>query len=104
MEKRASGRILFLIALALLLSLATAGLFKATVEAVLPGPEWYQKLVRYEENGGASGDLDPEQGSGPGTYDLGRASRRYLLLVAVVLFVSGLYYFGRSENTFADVV
>jgi uncharacterized protein len=76
-----SQRLLTIILLSLLLSLATAGLFKAAVEAALPGPHWLQELVRYQAAPAGAGGP-------PYTWDLGRASRRYLLLVTLVVGLS----------------
>jgi membrane protease YdiL (CAAX protease family) len=73
-----SQRLLLLILLALIISLATAGLLKTAVEAGLPGPPWLGKLVRLREL--PSGPEGP-----PFTYDIGRVSRRYLLLVTLAV-------------------
>ncbi len=77
-----SQRLLLMVALSLLASLATVGLAKALLDACLPGPAWLQKAVRYrvaapEPAGGAAS-------AGP-VYDLGRFSRRYLLVVTLAV-------------------
>lgn len=83
-----SRRIILLIVLALGLSLGTAGLFKHALEAALPGSELLQRLVRLEWQ--AAQDTNAGDAEAPDyTYDLGRASRRYLLLVAILLFSFG---------------
>jgi membrane protease YdiL (CAAX protease family) len=76
----ASSRLLLMIVLSLGLSFLTMPLLKAGLESLLPGPEWLQSLLRYEV--GPSGD--PTDYS----YDLGRASRRYLLLVTLGVFIA----------------
>jgi membrane protease YdiL (CAAX protease family) len=87
-ERGSGARLLILIGLALALSVASAGLFKAALEAALPGPPWLQKLLRYEA-AGPEDTAGQQPGDGTaGSYDLGRASRRYLLLVAVVVFAA----------------
>ncbi len=72
---RTSTRLILLIALALFISLSTAGVFKIALEAVLPASPLLQKLVRFEAVGEGY------------EYDFGRASRRYLLVVTLVVFV-----------------
>ncbi len=75
-----SARLAVAIALALAVGTVTAGLFKVAVESALPHSAWAQDQLRLEP-AGASGD-------GAATYDLGRAFRRYLLLLAVVALVA----------------
>ncbi len=70
-----STRLILLIAVALLISLSTAGVFKIALEGVLPASPLLQKLVKYEV-------VDDGY-----EYDFGRASRRYLLVVTLVVFV-----------------
>jgi membrane protease YdiL (CAAX protease family) len=53
-------------------------LVKAGVELALPGPSWLQHMVRLEP--------DPDGGAGY-TYDIGRISRRWLLLVGLGVFI-----------------
>jgi len=72
-----SLRLLLMIVLALAFALVTMPLFKAALETALPGPVWLQHLLHYQ----------PGQGGAPATYDLGRISRRYLLLVALAVFI-----------------
>jgi len=79
-----SARLLLLVALALAIGLVTAGGFKLAVEAVLPGSQTLQQLLRYTPAAGSTADR-PDV---PYTWDLARGVRRYLLLVAVVMFVS----------------
>ena len=88
-RQRTSFRLILLIALSLLISLFTVGLFKVTLEAALPGTPWLQKLVRYEETGTAAAGGSAPSRTPEYEYDLGRASRRYLLLVTIVVFVTG---------------
>ncbi len=72
-----SLRLLLMIVLALAFALVTMPLFKVGLESALPGPVWLQHLLHYEAG----------QGGAPATYDLGRISRRYLLLVALAVFI-----------------
>jgi len=80
-----SHRLLVMIGLTLVLALSTAGLFKAALDAALPGSPLVQRLTRV-------GDPEaPASAGGPGevpVYDLGRASRRYLLVVTVAVFLT----------------
>jgi membrane protease YdiL (CAAX protease family) len=62
-------------------------LLKAGLEAILPGPEWVQSLLRFEaEPVGFSMAGDAEMAGA--SYDLGRVSRRYLLLVTLGVFIA----------------
>lgn len=79
-----SVRLILMVSLALVLSLITLPVLKVTVETALPGPAWLQELVRLEPAGAPTEwDAAPSY-----TYDLGRVSRRYLSLVALVVFVA----------------
>ena len=79
-----SRRLLVLIGLAFTLSLVTAGLFKAAVDAALPRSPLVQRLTRVE---GAAPSAAAPAGGQAVVYDLGRASRRYLLVVTLVVFL-----------------
>jgi len=85
-SKSVSVRVLILIALSLAIGVGTAGLFKAALESVLPGPKWLQKLTRFE----VVPTVTETPGGATGTtyeYDLGRASRRFLLLATLAVFI-----------------
>lgn len=79
-----------LIALILVITIGTAGLFKASMELALPGPSWLQEAVRWQE---------PSDESSSQSYDLGRSVRRFMLIVAIAVFA----FFRRSLpwSTFA---
>jgi membrane protease YdiL (CAAX protease family) len=72
-----------MVVLSLALSLITMPLLKLTVETALPGPPWLQELVRcqVDESARDAGEIVAY------SYDLGRISRRYLMLVALCVFV-----------------
>jgi len=79
--------VLLLIGISFLLAFLTLGAFKAGIEQVLPRSAWLAKQLRYSA---PSDDAVTEQApSMTRQWDIGRASRRYLLLVAVVVFVLG---------------
>jgi membrane protease YdiL (CAAX protease family) len=80
-----SVRLLAMVVLSLALSMASVPLLKASLEVAIPGSPWLQKLVRYEEE---EHRVEGHAGDARYTYDLGRVSRRYLALVALVIFVS----------------
>ncbi|MCP4896971.1 MAG: CPBP family intramembrane metalloprotease [bacterium] len=83
MERIGAGwRLPGLIALILALTFGTAGLFKLAIEQALPGPIWLQEAVRWQ-----APDPTSDHSDSP-TYDLGRAVRRYLLVVAISLFIA----------------
>jgi len=100
----AGRRALALIGLALLISMSTACLFKAALELALPHSQGLRELVRYGRVAPADAPADaapaskelasPEGSPSPETaaavrydYDLGRAARRYLLLIGLALFL-----------------
>jgi len=72
-----SLRLLLLLVGSLLVGVATVPVMKAAVEQALPGPGWVQDLTRYHQ--------PPE---GDPTWDVGRASRRWLALVTLALFLA----------------
>jgi membrane protease YdiL (CAAX protease family) len=73
-----------MVLLSLSLSLITMPMLKLAIEATLPGPIWLQELVRCEIDESGTDDAATESYS----YDLGRVSRRYLMLVALGVFVT----------------
>lgn len=70
-------RLLLVLVGSLLLGIATVPAMKVAVEQALPGPEWVQDLTRYQAPDGEMA-----------TWDVGRASRRWLALVTLVLFLA----------------
>ncbi len=77
MPRSVSLRLLLLLVGSLLLGVSTVPVMKVAVEQALPGPGWVQDLTRYEAPDG-----------GEPTWDVGRASRRWLALVTLLLFVA----------------
>lgn len=81
-------RLLLLVILSLGATFGTMPFVKAALELALPGPQWLQRLVRVDADrqleGGAAADDRP---AADFTYDLGRVSRRWLLLVGLGVFV-----------------
>jgi membrane protease YdiL (CAAX protease family) len=84
-----SARLALVIALTLAVGTATAGLFKAAVESALPHSQWAQHQLRLEPAGAS--------GNGAATYDLGRAFRRYLLVLAAVALATTGRWVGLGE-------
>jgi len=82
-----SSRLLVMIALSLGLAAITMPLLKAGMEAMLPGPPWFQSLVRFEAAPGGFSMAGDAETAGY-SYDLGRVSRRYLLLVTLAVFIA----------------
>jgi membrane protease YdiL (CAAX protease family) len=80
-----SSRLLVMIALSIGLSLATVPLLKIALETALPGPAWLQSLVRYETVEPAYSTA-ATAAEGSYTWDVGRVSRRWLLLVTLAVF------------------
>ena len=72
-------RLVLLLTLAILLGVATMPLLKALLEAGLPQWGPLADTVR----------LEPAAGEGSFTYDLGRISRRWLVLVLLLTFIAG---------------
>jgi membrane protease YdiL (CAAX protease family) len=73
-----------MVVLSLGLSLITMPILKLAIETALPGPMWLQELVRCEIVESAVADAATISYS----YDLGRVSRRYLMLVGLGVFVA----------------
>jgi membrane protease YdiL (CAAX protease family) len=69
-----SFRLLLLIGLAFVLTLAGAGLLKAGLDQVLPSSPWLQEAIKYQ--------ADPEP-----SYDLARPSRRLLMAITLTLLI-----------------
>jgi membrane protease YdiL (CAAX protease family) len=79
-------RLLLLVIISVGVTFATMPLVKAGLETLLPGPAWIQDLVRLEMGSSADRGM-PDGSSAPYTYDLGRVSRRWLLLVGLAVFI-----------------
>jgi membrane protease YdiL (CAAX protease family) len=79
-------RLLLLVIISLGICFASMPLIKAGLETALPGPQWLQELVRLEPGPGAQRMADT-QAAAAYTYDIGRVSRRWLLLVGLGVFV-----------------
>lgn len=83
--RSAGVRLLLLLVLGFVFSMATVPILKLGVEAVLPGPPWLQKLVRLEDSAHSVGPANA-QSQDTYTYDIGRISRRWWMLVTLALF------------------
>jgi len=79
-------RLLLLVILSLAICFATMPMVKAGLELVLPGPQWAQELVRLQPPPSAGAAVDGD-GSVSYRYDIGRVSRRWLLLVGLGVFI-----------------
>jgi membrane protease YdiL (CAAX protease family) len=75
-----SARLILLIVLCLGLTVATTSVLKIGLEAAIGHWEWFDDLLRVEH------DATAEAAGAAYSYDLGRASRRYLLLVTLAVF------------------
>ncbi len=81
---------LLMVVLCLVLGAATSGLLKVGLEQLMPSSPWLQHMLRYEE-------VTTVDGTSSYTWDLGRASRRWLLLVTLAVFLAGRRFIPWSE-------